>query len=422
MNIYFSGIGGVGIGPLAEIAYGAGHTVHGSDAGESLITNELQKNGISVSFDQSGEYLEYLHKQQKIDWLVYTASLPADHPELQKAKELGIVCAKRDELLTFILQEKNLKLIAIAGTHGKTTTTGMMVWTMRQLGIPVSYSIGTTISFGPAGFYDDDSEYFVYECDEFDRNFLHFTPHISLMTSIDYDHPDTYPTQHDYTAAFTTFMGQSGQVILWRKDAINVIEAPIKNAWILGEDEVINFHIPGLHNRSNATLVAKACQRLSLGDPERIARAIESFPGTARRFERLATNLYSDYGHHPVEIAATLEMAREMNDHVVLVYQPHQNLRQHQIKDAYNTTFLLAEEVYWLPTYLSREDHNLPVLAPSELVSNIVNRAIIHEVTLDDNLWQIIETARAQGKLVLCMGAGDIDAWVRQRVPTSTLA
>lgn len=422
MNIYFSGIGGVGIGPLAEIAHDAGHIVHGSDAHESLVTAELQKRGISVSFDQSGEYLEYLHRQQKIDWLVYTSSLPADHAELAKAKELGIVCAKRDELLTYILKEKNLKLIAIAGTHGKTTTTGMMVWTMRQLGIPVSYSIGTTLSFGPAGFYDPDSQYFVYECDEFDRNFLHFSPHIALMTSIDYDHPDTYPTQHDYTAAFTTFMSQSEQVIMWRKDAVNVVEAPLKHAWVLGEDEVANYHIPGLHNRANATLIAKACEKLRLGDPERIARAVESFPGTARRFERLGTNLYSDYGHHPVEIAATLEMARELNDHVVLVYQPHQNVRQHQVKDAYNTTFLLAEEVYWLPTYLSREDQNLPVLSPSELVSNIVNRAIIHEVALDDNLWSIIETARAQGKLVLCMGAGDIDAWVRQRATAGSVA
>src|SRR5690606_5798559 len=111
---------------------------------------------------------------------------------------LGIKVAKRDELLARILHEKNLKLIAVAGTHGKTTTTGMMVWLLQQLGVPVSYSVGSTLSFGPSGKFDPKSEYFVYECDEFDRNFLHFHPYLSLITSVGYDHPDIYPTPENY--------------------------------------------------------------------------------------------------------------------------------------------------------------------------------------------------------------------------------
>ena len=153
MNIYFSGIGGVAIGPLAELAHDAGHSVQGSDAHSSLETSELMQRGIVVTNDQSGDYLEYCHKQRRIDWLVYTAALPADHPELVRAQKLGIYTAKRDELLRYIMSEKNLKMIAIAGTHGKTTTTGMMIWVLRQLGVPISYSIGTTISFGPSGQY-----------------------------------------------------------------------------------------------------------------------------------------------------------------------------------------------------------------------------------------------------------------------------
>lgn len=415
MNIYFSGLGGVGIGPLAEIAHDAGHSVHGSDMQENLVTAELQKRGISVSLDQSGAYLEYLHKQTPIDWFAHTAALPHSHPELVKARELGITTAKRDELLTHIIREKGLKLIAIAGTHGKTTTTGMMVWVMRQLGLPVSYSVGTTLSFGPAGFFDPDSEYFVYECDEFDRNFLHFSPHIALITSLDYDHPDTYPTPQEYTEAFNQFMGQSEQVILWQKDMLPGLMPP-KDAWILQDSETQYFHIPGAHNRANATLVAKACERLKLADYERVRMAIESFPGTARRFEKLANNLYTDYGHHPAEIAATLELARELNDNVVLVYQPHQNTRQHHIKSDYTTCMQLAEDIYWLPTYLSREDTSLPVLLPHELSANLVNRAVVHEANLNDELWQTIQTAVSSGKLVLCMGAGSIDAWVRKQL------
>jgi UDP-N-acetylmuramate--alanine ligase len=197
MRIYFSGIGGVGIGPLAEIARDAGYNIVGSDQAASPLTTALSTSGITVHLSQSGQELADEHAAAPIDWFVYTAALPDTHPELVKAKELGIRTAKRDELLAEILRDKNLKLIAVAGTHGKTTTSGLMVWAMQQLGIPVSYSVGTSLSFGPSGSYDPVSQYFVYECDEYDRNMLHFEPHLSLITSLDYDHPDNYPTKSD---------------------------------------------------------------------------------------------------------------------------------------------------------------------------------------------------------------------------------
>ena len=208
MNVYFSGIGGVGIGPLAEIARDAGHTIFGSDLGEGLVTEELRKQGVEVNIGQDGTFLKTVQATTPLDWFVYTAALPENHPELVLAKQIGIRTGKRDEFLADFLEQHNLKLIAIAGTHGKTTTTGMAVWSFLQRGIPVSYSIGTTVSFGPSGKYDPDSEYFVYECDEYDRNFLHFNPYISLITSVDYDHPDTYPTEKSYYDAINQFIGQ----------------------------------------------------------------------------------------------------------------------------------------------------------------------------------------------------------------------
>lgn len=418
MNIYFSGIGGVGIGPLAEIAYDAGYSVQGSDATESLLTRELRGRGINVTIGQDGDFLKECHREAPIDWFVHTAALSADHPELALAQQLGIKTAKRDELLAHIIGEKNLQLIAVAGTHGKTTTTGMLVWTMKQLGIPVSYSVGTTLSFGPSGKYDPNSSYFIYECDEFDRNFLHFSPHLSLVTSIDYDHPDTYPTETNYLAAFHQFIEQSDMAIMWKADGDQIHSTSLEG-WILGDDEVMDIHVPGAHNRRNATLVAKAIEYLSVGDYNRTITSLQSFPGTDRRFERLDDNLYSDYGHHPVEIAATLQLARELSDNVVLIYQPHQNVRQHEIRDQYTNQFELAEKVYWLPTYLSREDPNLPVLTPYELTQSITNRGSVYTANLDNDLWDIIQTARQEGKLVLGMGAGSIDAWLRQRLAIS---
>lgn len=411
MKIYFSGIGGVGIGPLAEIAADAGYDVIGSDQQEGLMTKQLRERGISVDIGQDGHFLAACHEDEPIDWFVYTAALPPEHPELKMAQELGIKIAKRDELLAHIIQEKNLKLLAVAGTHGKTTTSGMLVWAMQQLNLPISWSVGATLSFGPSGKFDPESEYFVYECDEFDRNFLHFQPHLSLVTSVDYDHPDTYPTESEYLKAFRQFGEQSEQLIAWQDQHVELFsEHP--DAWLL--ETPLDVNLPGAHNRKNATLVLKALEKLNLNGDYK--SAIEGFPGTSRRFEKLADNLYSDYGHHPVEIAATLQMAREISNQVVLVYQPHQNIRQHEIKDQYTVQFELAEKVYWLPTYLSREDPDLPILSPEELISGITNRSDIEIAELDIKLWRNIQKAQSEGKLVLAMGAGSIDSWLRSRL------
>lgn len=415
MNIYFSGIGGVGIGPLAEIAHDAGYQVQGSDQHDSLMTRELATRGISIELTQDGSFLEECHLKQPLDWFIYTAALPETHPELVRARELGIRTAKRDELLAHIIADKKLKLIAVAGTHGKTTTTGMMVWTLQELGIPVSYSIGTTLSFGPSGKFDPASEYFVYECDEFDRNFLHFKPHEAIITSIDYDHPDTYPTEEEYKSAFRQFIQGSEHAVLWQSDG-DYIGSNYPNAWFLQPDEVLDLNLAGEHNRRNATLVLKALEHLGIGDDRENRSIIETFPGTNRRFEKLAENLYSDYGHHPVEIAATLQMARELADSVVLVYQPHQNVRQHEIRDQYTDQFQLADTTYWLPTYLSREDPNLEILTAEQLAANLTNRDVVHISELNSELWQHIEKARRDGKLVLCMGAGSIDSWLRDHL------
>ena len=412
MNIYFSGIGGVGLGPLAQIALDAGYLVVGSDPKDSLMTRQMKQRGVRIDTDQSGTFLKVSHEQQSIDWLVYTSALPHDHPELVTAKALGIKVSKRDELLAHIIQDKGLKLIAVAGTHGKTTTTSLFVWAFQQLGIPVSYSVGTTMSFGPSGSFDPASEYFVYECDEYDRNFLQFHPYLAVIPSLSYDHPDTYPTQDDYNDAFRTFLRQSKESIFWQYESDLLGDIP--EAWILGDHDIADITLHGEHIRRNASLVVKAFERLGIkGDA---VSAMNKFPGVDRRFEKLADNLYTDYAVHPREIAATIKLARELNDNVVVVYQPHQNVRQHTVKDLYTDCFDQAKEVYWLPTYLTREDPGLAELTPRQLIQNVTNKHAFHPAELDDELWDTIQEATAGGALVLCMGAGTIDDWVRQKV------
>lgn len=415
MNIYFSGIGGVGLGPLAEIALDAGHIVLGSDPKQGLMTAHLNERGVTINNDQSGAFLSESHAKRSIDWLVYTSALPADHPELVTAQALGIKISKRDELLAHIIIENNLKLIAVAGTHGKTTTTSLFVWAFQQLGIPISYSIGTTLSFGPSGKFDSKSEYFVYECDEYDRNFLQFHPHMAIIPSLSYDHPDTYPTEQDYLDAFRTFLGQSNASILW-KDTSNLL-GPIPRSLIIDENKVSRLSLAGDHVRRNASLVVKAFEQLGIdGD---LTSTLNQFPGVDRRFEKLADNLYTDYAVHPKEIAATIAAAAEINPRVVTIYQPHQNVRQHAVKALYTHCFDKAESVYWLPTYLTREDASLPILSSEELTQQLTNQNNLHFADMNDKLWQDIEQARRDGSLVLVMGAGSIDSWIREQLNTA---
>ncbi|MBI3494461.1 hypothetical protein HY004_00560, partial [Candidatus Saccharibacteria bacterium] len=297
------------------------------------------------------------------------------------------------------IREKDLKLIAISGTHGKTTTTAMTVWLFHQLGLPVSYSIGTSISFGPSGAFDKSSEYFVYECDEFDRNFLNFHPFISLIASQSYDHSDTYPTQADYDEAFEQFKSQSQTVVSWEEISTDGIS------------------LAGEHNRSNGALAIAAMQKITDESREKLVELLNKFPGTSRRFEKLADNLYSDYAHHPEEIEATLQLAHELSSNVVVVYQPHQNIRQHQL--SYDNCFDGAERIYWLPTYLSREDPNLNILSPQQLAKDLPGEKVVFS-NLNVELKSAIQAELDEGKLVVLMGAGSIDGWARDQFTSSS--
>lgn len=419
MIIYFSGAGGVGIGPLAEIALASGHEVYGSDTHVSPLTEQIEKQGATLFYEQNGDDIEQVHKETPIDWFVYTAALPATHPELVFAQSHNIKATKRDEFLSFIIEQNNLSLLAISGTHGKTTTTSLLVWAMKQLHHIVSYSVGAPLSFGASGAYDSASKYFIYECDEYDRNMLHFHPEVSIITSLDYDHPDTYENVHVYKNAFTDFINQSAFSIMWAKDVDYLEKKPSSDKYLALSDDTDLSHIKlsGLHTRRNAYLVEQLLLRLFPDtEHDKVIEAINSFPGAGRRFERLADGLYSDYGHHPAEIAATLQLARELSDEVVLVYQPHQNIRQHEIRHDYTDCMVLADKIYWLPTYLSRENPELALLSPKQLTENLSNREDVVYAELNDKLWRNIQNELADGKFVICMGAGSIDEWVRSKL------
>ena len=403
MNVYFSGISGTGIGPLAELAQDAGFTVFGSDLKRGAISEELDARGIEVSYgEQDGIFLRKKFSESGVDWLVYTSALPQDHAELLAAKELGIRYTKRDEFLAELIQQKNLKMIAVAGTHGKTTTTAMIVWAMIKLDIPVSYLIGTTISWGNGGQYNPQSQFFVYEADEYDRNFLAYHPYLTAITCIDYDHPDVYPTVEEYRAAFDQFMSQSENV---------VINTTINSSITL---------VGGLR-RQDASIALEVIQKIAPDiNYQKVIDALNSFPGAGRRFEEIVPGVYTDYAHHPNEIASTVKMAVELKERnqyagLAVIYQPHQNTRQHEVKDGYKHAFVGADKIFWLPTYLTRENPNLTILTPEELSEKTETKAQTEIAELNDDLAAKIQQLHKDNWLVVLMAAGPADNWLREQ-------
>lgn len=427
LHIYFSGIGGSGIGSLALIAKQAGFTVSGSDLKDNDTVKYLRAKDIDdIHIGQSYEQIEAMHNQSPIDWLVYTSALPMDQPdapELKFCRDHNIKATKRDDFLSYLLKEKNLKMIAIAGTHGKTTTTAMTIWLFKQLGIPISYSVAGKISFGDIGVYDPSSEYFVYEADEYDRNFLAYHPAYSIITGVDWDHPDIYPTRDNYYQAFRQFISQSQQTIIWQQDFDRLNLQPNSNLQIGDKDDPkINEQVDlaGLVNRQNGWQVAHLLNMLSKKPIETLLQDINHFPGVNRRFEQIAPNLYSDYAHTPPKIRGALQLADEKaNGKVVVVYEGLHNTRQHFIKDELSNIFENVKQLYVVPSYLAREDPKLQLLSPDDLINLMNDKTKSHASPqqFDIELAQKIQKHLDNGDLVLCLtagGGGSLDEWLRQ--------
>ncbi len=415
MKVYISGISGTGMGPLALMAVKAGIEVVGSDLAQGAIYNELIAAGVKVYIGtQDGQFLK--QEMNGLDWFVYTSALPHDHPELTMAWGAGIRCTKRDDFTAFLVERLGLKMVAVAGTHGKTTTTSMIIWASLKLGLPVSYIVGTTLGFAPSGVYHVGDKYFIYEADEYDKNFLKYHPWLAVIPFVSYDHPDIYPTQEDYERAFKTFRSQSEMVI------DNDTEKRIFKAG--------DFKLAGEARRKDAALAAEAVLKMLMiearekgevanVDAATIINIMNEFPGVGRRFERIRDGLYTDYAHHPEEITATVEIALEQakNDGrkgVVVVYQPHQNTRQHKVKSGYKHAFDGVEKVFWLPTYLTREDPMLGILSNTELAAG-VDGGIAETAELNDDLKEKLNQYLNDGYLVVLMTAGPADGWLREK-------
>lgn len=429
MHLFFSGIGGSGIGPLSLLAQQMGHDVSGSDKRDSSFLHSLRARGIDrLSTQQSRQSIASLHQQKPIDWFVYSSAVSIEGglslpPEMQFCLDQQIRMSKRDELINRLLVDHRLQLIGVAGTHGKSTTTSMIVWLFKQLKVPISYSIGAEQLDGEMSGHHPHSEYFVYEADEYDRNFLSFHPLLACITGIAFDHPDTYPSRDEYFHAFAQFARQSSSLVVWKSD-FHRLEVPAdeqEKITVLDDDDAELAALPlvGRVNRRNAHQAVQTVHLLTAIPRPQLTATIRHFPGLARRFERICPRLISDYAHTPEKIRGALDWAAEMHgSRLVVIYEGFQNLRQHLIKDELNRLFDEVEHLHIVPTYLAREDPSLPLLRPADLrrflSSPTQTKTTASE--LDEQLRERIAEALQKGSLVLALSAGttnSLDQWLR---------
>lgn len=267
------------------------------------------------------------------------------------------------------------------------------------------------------------SAFSIATADEFDRNFLAFEPYNSLITGVTWDHHEIFPSREDYQAAFQEFISQSQKTYIWQEDADYLSLAENDSIVLLDSaDKILNtLSIKGKINRLDAWLVIAAVHKLTNKPMEELISIINRFPGLQRRMEQIAPNLYSDYAHTPEKVrgglSVALEMAAEKNQDVVIVYEPLTNRRQHYMINDYKDCFEGAKKVYWIPSYLAREDPNQRIIPPTEMIGHLSDPSIAEPLERDNKLKRTIQKHLDAGDMVVGMagGGGDsLDEWLRR--------
>jgi len=418
--VHFIGIGGIGMSALARMMLGRHwqRKVSGSDLQSSAIIEELQKLGATIAIGQARENIP-----SETDLVVYTIAIGEDNPELREAKERGIPTLTYPELLGLVSHD--YYTIAISGTHGKTTTTGMVAQVLRDCGKEPTVVIGSLLRDQKergSNFIAGQGKYFIAEACEYKRSFLNLEPTILAITNIDNDHLDYYRDLADIQSAFHELamkVPEEGFVVASAKDlllkpVLQGLSAKIIDYTKYVQMPLLRLKLPGLHNQMNAAVALAIADILKIPKTDAV-KALESFPGTWRRFEYKGetpegAHVYDDYGHHPTEIKATLKAARELfpKQKIIAAFQPHLYSRTKILLDDFAKSFSDADEVAVAPIYAAREPEDTTISARvlAERINGYSHNAKAYE-TLGDISRHFSEVLE-KGDVFLTMGAGDI--------------
>jgi UDP-N-acetylmuramate--alanine ligase len=437
-NVHFVGIGGVGMSGIAEILLALGFGVSGSDLKDSAVTRRLQELGARVWIGHSRDHLDIA------DVVVFSSAVADDNPEIISAKERGIPVIQRAEMLAELMRMQTS--IAVAGMHGKTTTTSMIASVLSSAGLDPTVVIGGKVNILGGGARLGQGDLLVAEADESDRTFLKLFPTIAVVTNIEMEHVDCYSNIAEIQDAFLTFVdripfygyavvclddpeiqnilprirkrvvtyGLSSQALFraWRPNFEGGVSrfTVCKNDEALGE---VRLPMPGLHNVVDS-LAAIAVADLFDIPFEETGKALDSFPGVQRRFtlhgKAAGITVVDDYGHHPTEIRAVLQAAREISSgRIAVVFQPHRYTRTKGLFDQFLTCFHDADMLYITDIYPASEQPIAGVTGEA-LCNGIHSRGHKRVRFLGDRASIPTEVARdlKPGDMLITLGAGDV--------------
>ena len=435
-RLHFVGIGGAGMSGLALVAHALGARVTGSDRGESPYLERVRAAGMAPAI---GHDAVNLPAGDDVEVVLSTA-IAGDNPELAAARERGLVERHRGELLAELAALK--RCIAIAGTHGKTTTASMAAHALLRCDMDPCYLIGGELRSTATNAAWGTGEWVVVEADESDRSFLRLAPELAVVTNVELDHHATYGSQAEVEDAFLAFLRRAHRPILWdAPDAEALLDrGDIGEAAFFRADDValgpegstftwaqqrVRLSVPGAHNVANAAAALTACA-LAGAPADRLAGALEDFRGAGRRFERLGrtasgAEVVDDYAHHPTEVAATLAAARTLEPaRLVAVFQPHLFSRTERLYREFGVALAAADVVGVLDVYPAREwaeDH--PGVTGRLVAAAAADAAPGRQVMwLPDHetARRVLEPRLREGDLCLVLGAGDVDALGRALV------
>jgi UDP-N-acetylmuramate--alanine ligase len=441
-HFHFIGIGGAGMSGIARIMLAQGLKVSGSDAKESIVTAQLETLGATIFLGHSSA------NQAGADVIVVSSAISGTNPELLAAKERGAEIMPRASALALVMQGK--RSVAVAGTHGKTTTTSMLTVALQKAGVDPSFAIGGMINSSGTNAHLGSGDIFVAEADESDGSFLSYKPTGAIITNLELDHVDHFATLAVLADAFREFINsiQPGGFLIACGDDANLeellsagirediriirygkenpkndfqlsrihLEASSGVARITHKGKVLGdlvLTIPGEHNLLNASAALAAAHALGVGLPEVLAGLTE-FSGSRRRFELkgIANNVkvIDDYGHHPTEVRVTLETARRFaaGGKVFVVFQPHRFTRTQMFAREFAEALDLADQIYLLEIYAASEPSIQGV--SSLLIAQNRDSLKFHYQPSMIEVIEEVSKAVTPGDVVLTLGAGDVNS------------
>ncbi len=437
-KIHFIGIGGISMSGIASLYLDLGFEVSGSDLRDSQLLKELEKKGAQIFIGHNAANLDHP------DEVVITAAIPQNNVELVEARKLGIPIVKRAQMIARLMEYK--KGIAIAGTHGKTTTTSMISLISEKAGLDSTVLIGGELNDIGGNAKLGQGEYLITEADESDGSFLYFQPQVSIITNIEPDHMEYYGTEENLRATFKEFMNKvpvdGVKIVCWDDSVIRSIVNSkdenlitygtsqdavlrIENAKLLSDYTEMDIYyrgeyqgkmtleVPGMHNVYNSA--AALCVGYYLGlSFEQTSSYLNQFKGVQRRFEKKGyisgILVIDDYGHHPTEIKATLKAAlQRKKERVICVFQPHRYSRTQHLLNDFSKSFSDADEVILTGIYSAGENPISEVDGKdlALLTEKYEGRHVAYFPTLDGIAEYLSEIVRP-GDMVITMGAGDV--------------